>query len=76
MRQFNFTEARNNFASVLEMAKQEGVICISKRDGESFYITPVKAKKSPLDIEGVDLGLSATEIVSLVAEGRERSYGF
>ena len=76
MRQFNFTEARNNFASVLEMAKQEGVICISKRDGESFYITPVKPKRSPLDIEGVNLGLSAAEIVSLVAEGRERSYGF
>jgi len=76
MRQFNFTEARNNFASVLEMAKQEGVICISKRDCESFYITPVKPKRSPLDIEGVNLGLSATEIVSLVAEGRERCYGF
>lgn len=76
MRQFNFTEARNNFASVLEMAKQEGIICISKRDGEAFYITPVKPKKSPLDIEGVDLGLSATDIVSIVNEGRERSYGF
>lgn len=76
MRQFNFTEARNNFASVLELAKQDGVICISKRDGESFYITPVKPKKSPLDVEGVDLGLSATDIVSIVNEGRERNYGF
>jgi len=58
------------------MAKQEGIICISKRDGESFYITPVKPKRSPLDIEGVNLGLSATEIVSILTEGKERSYGF
>ena len=76
MKQFNFTEARNNFASVLELAKQEGIICISKRDGESFYIIPVKSKKSPLDIEGVNLGLSTTDIVSIVKEGRERNYGF
>ena len=76
MKQFNFTEARNNFASVLELAKQYGIICISKRDGESFYITPVKSKKSPLDIKGVNLGLSATDIVSIVNEGRERNYGF
>lgn len=76
MREFNFTEARNNFASVLDFAKREGVICISKRDGESFYVTPVKPKKSPLDVEGVDLGLSATDIVSVVSEGRERNYGF
>ena len=76
MKQFNFTEARNNFASVLETARQEGIICISKRDGESFYITPVKPKKSPLDIKGVDLGLSSEDIVSLVNEGKERNYQF
>ena len=76
MKKFNFTEARNNFASVLELAKEEGVICITKRDGESFYITPVTPKKSPLDIKGVDLGLSTSDIVSIVRAGRERNYGF
>ena len=74
MKQFNFTEARNNFASILEVAKQEGVVCITKRDGEAFHVTPVKPKKSPLDVEGVDLGLSRDEITSLVNEGRERTY--
>lgn len=44
------------------------------RDGESFYITPVKSKESPLDIKGVNLGFSATDIVSIVNEGRERNY--
>ena len=55
MKQYNFTEARNNFASVLDVAKQEGIICIKKRNGESFYLTPVKIQKSPLDVAGVNL---------------------
>lgn len=33
MKRYNFREARDNFASVLEVAKQEGIICILKRDG-------------------------------------------
>ena len=74
MREYNFTEARNNFASVLDRAKKDGIICISKRDGESFYLTPAKTKKSPLDVEGIDLNLSRDEIVSTVKEGRKRSY--
>lgn len=65
MKQFNFTEARNNFASILEIAK---------RDDEAFYVTPVTPKKSPLDVKGVNLGLSRNDISSLVNEGRERAY--
>ena len=76
MKQFNFTEARNNFASILEIARQDGSVCISKRDGESFYITPVKPKKSPLDVEGVDLRLSRDDLVSIVNAGRERDYSW
>ena len=74
MREYSFTEARQHFASLLEEAKKEGVVCIKKRDGESFYIKPATPKKSPLDIKGVDLEISSTEIVDIVREGRERKY--
>jgi len=74
MKQYSFTEARQHFASLLDEAKKEGVVCVTKRDGESFYIQPVVLKKSPLDIEGINLGISASEIVDFVKEGRERSY--
>ena len=74
MRQYNFSEARKNFASVLETAKQEGIICIYKRNGEAYYLTPAKVKKSPLDVEGIDLRLSNTQITSIVRESRERTY--
>ncbi len=74
MREYSFTEARQHFASILDEAKREGVVCIKKRDGESFYIKPAESKKSPLDIKGVDLGIAASEIVDVVREGRERKY--
>jgi len=74
MREYSFTEARQHFASLLEEAKKEGAVCIKKRDGESFYLKPVEQKKSPLDIKGVDLEISSSEIVDIVREGRERKY--
>jgi PHD/YefM family antitoxin component YafN of YafNO toxin-antitoxin module len=75
MREYSFTEARQHFASrLLEEAKKEGVVCVKKRDGEAFYIRPVTPKQSPLDVEGVDLGLSSSEITNAVREGREREY--
>ncbi|HIG65635.1 MAG TPA: type II toxin-antitoxin system Phd/YefM family antitoxin [Methyloprofundus sp.] len=56
--------------------KKDGVICIKKSVGEPFYIKPVTPKKSPLDIKGVDLGLSSSEIVDIIREGREERHDF
>lgn len=72
MREYSFTEARQHFASLLDEAKKEGVVCIKKRNGESFYIKPAAPRKSPLDVKGVDLDISASEIVDIVRKGRER----
>ena len=74
MREYSFTEARQHFASILDEAKREGAVCIKKRDGEAFYIKPAVQKKSPLDVKGVDLGISSSEIVDIIREGRERNY--
>ena len=74
MREYSFTEARQHFASLLEEAKKEGVVCVKKRDGESFYIKPAAPKKSPLDVKGVDLGITSSEIVDIVRKGRVRKY--
>jgi len=74
MREYSFTEARQNFASILDEAKNQGVVCIKKRDGETFYIKPAKAGKSPLDVEGVNLGITSSEIVDIIRECRERKY--
>lgn len=72
MRTYTFSEARQSFASVLDRAKAEGQALIKRKDGSLFVIKPVSRPSSPLDVEGVDLGLSAEEIVDIVREGRER----
>ena len=74
MKEYSFTEARQNFASILEEAKKEGVVCIKKRNGEAYYVKPVISKKSPLDVKGINLGISSNEIVDIVRSGRERNY--
>ncbi len=72
MKEYTFTEARQNFASLLEEAKKEGIVCIRKKDGEAFYVRPEPPKRSPLEVHGVDINITAEEIVEMVREGRER----
>jgi hypothetical protein len=69
---YTFSEARQNFASLLEKAKTEGRVLIKRKDGSIFAVQPVKSKDSPLDVKGVDAGLDAAEIVTILREMRER----
>lgn len=74
MKEYSFTEARQHFASILDEAKKDGAVCIKKRNGEIFTIKPAQQKQSPLEVEGVDLGINSSEIVDAIRKGRERSY--
>jgi hypothetical protein len=71
---YTYSEARQNLASLLEAAQREGAVRIRRRDGQSFVLQPESSNASPLDVEGVDLGVTTDEIVSMIREGRER-YG-
>jgi len=72
MTTYTVSEARQKFASVLEKARTEGKVLIKRKDGSVFEIKPIVENESPLNVEGVDLELSAEEIVSSVREVRER----
>ena len=72
MTTFTFSEARQKFAAVLEKAKSEGRVLIKRKDGTVFMIQPVERPESPLDVEGVNLKLTADEIVGIVREIRKR----
>lgn len=71
MRSYSLSEARQNLASVLDEANKEGMVRISRRDGQAFILKPVSIEKSPLDIEGIDFDISSDEIVDIVRESRK-----
>jgi hypothetical protein len=70
---YSTAEVRENLDALLEEARQAGQILIKREDGQIFVVRPEPQDRSPLDVPGVDLGLSRSDIVRFVREGRERS---
>ena len=75
MKSYTFSEARQNFAAILEQARRDGAVRIQRRDGQSFVLTPEPAKASPLDIPGITPGKTITreDILQSIQESR-RAY--
>jgi hypothetical protein len=65
-------EAREQLDTILNAARTQGEVRIKAKDGREYAVRPVSAQISPFDIPGVDLYLSASEIVGFVREGREK----
>jgi len=72
MKEFTYSEAREQFSSLLDKAKREGAVRIRRRDGQVFVLRPEKSAKSPLDVPGINLNLDREEIVELVRAGRRK----
>ena len=76
MKIYNYSQARQNFATVLNTALKEDVI-IARKDGSKFKLVSMpsnkKKAKSPLEeIKGVKTDITMDDIVSAIREGRER----
>jgi hypothetical protein len=69
---YTYSEARRKLASLLDQAISEGEVRIKRRDGQSFVIRPEEKETSPLDVAGIDLGVTTDEILEFVQEGRTR----
>ena len=73
MRVFTYSEARQNLASLLELAQREDVE-IRRRDGSRFILrAKAPDTKSPLDVPGVKTRAGTTDILEAVREVRKRS---
>jgi hypothetical protein len=59
-----------HLAELLNRARREGQVEIRRRDGQSFVVRPNQRATSPLDVPGVDAGLTRREIVGVVRESR------
>lgn len=70
MNVYTYSEARQNLATLLEKAAQEGEVRVKRKDGKTFVIRPEPNRESPLDVQGLDLGLTTSEILEAIREGR------
>ncbi|MFP4345526.1 MAG: type II toxin-antitoxin system prevent-host-death family antitoxin [Anaerolineales bacterium] len=70
MNVYTYSEARRKLADLLDQAAEKGEVRVRRRDGQVFVIRPAPVTTSPLDVGGVALDLTASEIVSFVHEGR------
>jgi len=71
---YTYSEARQKLATLLDHAVKEGEVKIRRKDGQIFVIRPEARTGSPLDVEGIDLGITADEIVEFIREGRRTTY--
>ena len=75
MKVYTYSEARQKLARLLDEARKGGEIRIKRRDGSEFAVRPIRPGRSPLDVPGVDTGLTREEILTAIRESRERERG-
>jgi hypothetical protein len=71
-----YSKARQHFAEILDIAGKEGEVLIKRQNGQVYSIRPGLARKtvrSPLNIKGIRLNLTGTDIINAVRESRERA---
>jgi prevent-host-death family protein len=70
MKVYTYSEARQRFAEVLNIARKEEVI-IKRRGGETFAIVFKKTPKSPFDIHGIKTKATTKDILEAIKDSRE-----
>jgi antitoxin Phd len=73
VKEYTYSEARQQLAALLDLAQREGGVRIRRRDGSVFLISQVVDTHSPLDVPGVDLGITREDIIDAIREGRRFS---
>ncbi len=79
MKTYTISEAQRNLQALLEEAEEKGYAVIYGSVGQAFIVKPhitppLKSHtegKSPLDVKGVDIGVTTEEIVDIIRESRE-----
>ena len=72
MQVYTYSEARQNFSTVLEQAESTGKVLIRRKDGRTFSIIPEINASSPLDVPSIRANITTKDIVDIVRKGRER----
>ena len=70
MKEFTYSEARQQLATLLEKARRDGAVRIRRRDGQVFVLRPEQRTGSPLDVPALRLRISRDDLITAVREGR------
>jgi hypothetical protein len=71
MKTYTYSEARQQFAALLDEARRAGRVQIRRRDGQLFVLQPATQERSPLDVPGVVAGLLDGDSAAWLREERE-----
>ncbi|MFH1098036.1 MAG: type II toxin-antitoxin system Phd/YefM family antitoxin, partial [Candidatus Desantisbacteria bacterium] len=58
-----YSNASQNLDLLLEEVVKEGEVRIKSNNGQIFVIRPGQKADSPLNVEGIDLGISTNDII-------------
>jgi hypothetical protein len=71
MKVYTYSEARQRFAEILNIAREEDVI-IQRRGGETFTLAFKRVSRSPFAICGIKTKASTEDILQAIKDSRER----
>lgn len=72
---YTYSEARQNFTTVLDKAEATGKVLIRRKDGRTYALVPERPAASPLDVASIQAEVSTREIVTLIRDRRRRIRG-
>ena len=73
MKIFTYSQARQNFATVLDLARREGAVMIKRKDGSIFKLSPTaRNNASPFDVRSIKTKATTADIISSVRDSRQR----
>lgn len=70
MKVYTYSEARQRFAEILNIAREEDVV-IQRRGGEAFTIAFKKTSRSPFAVPGIKTKATTTDILQAIKDSRE-----
>ena len=68
-----YSDARQNFASVLDKSEADGAVLIKRADGSLFRISPEQKDKSPFEGIKTLFDLQRNDIMQALRESREEN---
>ena len=72
---FTYSEARQKLAKLLDEVNEGEKVLIKRKDGTFYSVEKAEMKQPSDQWPGVVTGISRTQLIDAVREGREKDYG-